>query len=79
MFIHEKGIAPLLFGEWGGHVQGQNTVWMKAFVQLIAKNAMSQTFWCLNPNSGDTGGLIGNDWKTWDEEKYNIIKPILDL
>jgi endoglucanase len=79
MFIHEKGIAPLLFGEWGGHVDGANTVWMKAFVQLIGKYGLSQTFWCLNPNSGDTGGLIGNDWKTWDEVKYNIIKPILDL
>jgi aryl-phospho-beta-D-glucosidase BglC (GH1 family) len=77
MFIIEKDIAPLLIGEWGGHVQGSNEVWMKAMVQLISKYGLSQTFWCLNPNSGDTGGLIDNDWKTWDEAKYNLIKAIL--
>jgi endoglucanase len=76
-FIYEENIAPLLIGEWGGHVSGANTIWMKAIVQLIAKYGLSQTFWCLNPNSGDTGGLLDNDWTTWDNEKYQLIKPVL--
>jgi aryl-phospho-beta-D-glucosidase BglC (GH1 family) len=76
-FIYEQDIAPLLIGEWGGHVSGSNTVWMKATVDLIAKYGLSQTFWCLNPNSGDTGGLLQNDWVTWDDEKYQLIKPAL--
>nr|BAF57326.1 putative glycosyl hydrolase family5 [uncultured symbiotic protist of Hodotermopsis sjoestedti] len=75
MFIHEDGIAPLLIGEWGGHIQGTNTKWMQFMVQLIQKNSLGHTFWCLNPNSGDTGGLINGDWLTWDEEKYDLIKP----
>jgi aryl-phospho-beta-D-glucosidase BglC (GH1 family) len=75
--IYRKGITPLLIGEWGGHVSGANTVWMKETVDLIAKYGLSQTFWCLNPNSGDTGGLLENDWVTWDDEKYQFIKPAL--
>jgi endoglucanase len=31
----------------------------------------------LNPNSGDTGGLLLDDWKTWDEQKYALLKPAL--
>jgi hypothetical protein len=77
MYIIEGDIAPILIGEWGGHTTGDDATWMKATVQLITKYGLSQTFWCLNPNSGDTGGLLNGDWKTWDEVKYNIIKPCL--
>ena len=38
---------------------------------------MHQTFWAYNDNSGDTGGLVTGDWKTWDETKYNLLKPAL--
>ena len=30
-------------------------------------------FWCVNPNSGDTGGLLGNDWVTPDIAKVNLL------
>jgi hypothetical protein len=76
MYIIEGNIAPICIGEWGGHVQGDNLIWMKAVVQLIGIYGLSQTFWCLNPNSGDTGGLLNGDWQSWDETKYDIIKPI---
>jgi endoglucanase len=77
LYIHENGIAPLLIGEWGGKLSGKNVAWMKATVQMIAKFQLHHTFWCINPNSGDTGGLLKDDWKTWDEEKYAFIKPCL--
>jgi aryl-phospho-beta-D-glucosidase BglC (GH1 family) len=77
MYLWERKNGPILIGEWGGHTTGDDLTWMKALVQLITKYQLSQTFWCLNPNSGDTGGLLLNDWKTWDEVKYNIIKPVL--
>ncbi|GAE88279.1 endoglucanase [Acetivibrio straminisolvens JCM 21531] len=43
----------------------------------MVENRIHHTFWCINPNSGDTGGLVGNDWSTWDEEKYGLLKPAL--
>ncbi|GAB2629820.1 cellulase family glycosylhydrolase [Streptomyces capparidis] len=78
LFIHKENKAPLLIGEWGGHMDGgANEKWMRALRDLIAENRIHQTFWCVNPNSGDTGGLLGHDWKTWDESKYALLKPAL--
>ncbi|NLD47810.1 MAG: cellulase family glycosylhydrolase [Clostridiaceae bacterium] len=77
-FINDKGIAPLLIGEWGGHMDGgKNQKWMVLLRDYMIKNKIHHTFWCINPNSGDTGGLIGNDWATWDSEKYGLLKPAL--
>jgi len=79
LYIHENGIAPLLVGEWGGRL-GQDPrqdKWMTALRDLIVETGMHQTFWCINPNSGDTGGLLRDDWVTWDEQKYAMLKPTL--
>jgi endoglucanase len=78
-YIHEEGIAPLLIGEWGGRL-GQDPrqdKWMTALRDLMIENRIHHTFWCLNPNSGDTGGLLMDDWLTWDEQKYAMLKPAL--
>lgn len=77
-YINDQGIAPLLIGEWGGHMDGgKNEKWMTLLRDYMIKNRISHTFWCINPNSGDTGGLLTYDWKTWDESKYNLLKPAL--
>ncbi|MFF8386428.1 cellulase family glycosylhydrolase [Streptomyces kanasensis] len=78
LYLHKENTAPLLIGEWGGLLDGgPNEKWMKALRDLIVEHRIHQTFWCLNPNSGDTGGLLLGDWKTWDEEKYALLKPAL--
>lgn len=76
-FIYEDKTAPLLIGEWGGFMREPNLKWMTAFKQLIKKYRLNHTFWCLNPNSGDTGGLLLDDFKTWDEDKYSFVKEVL--
>jgi endoglucanase len=78
-YIHEQGIAPLLIGEWGGRLgqDARQDRWMTALRDLIVEHGLHQTFWVLNPNSGDTGGLLLDDWRTWDETKYNLLKPAL--
>jgi endoglucanase len=79
LYVHDNGIAPLLIGEWGGRL-GQDPrqdKWMTALRDLIVEKRLHQTFWVLNPNSGDTGGLLLDDWKTWDEQKYALLKPSL--
>ncbi|NMB33941.1 MAG: cellulase family glycosylhydrolase [Clostridium sp.] len=77
-YINDQGIAPLLIGEWGGHMDGgKNQRWMTLFRDYMIENRIHHTFWCINPNSGDTGGLVGNDWSTWDEDKYGLLKPAL--
>ncbi|MEU6024306.1 cellulase family glycosylhydrolase [Micromonospora sp. NPDC047134] len=79
-YIHEQNIAPLLVGEWGGRLgqDARQDRWMAALRDLMIDNGIHHTFWCLNPNSGDTGGLLLDDWNSWDETKYNqMLKPAL--
>lgn len=77
-YIDAEGIAPLLIGEWGGHMDGgKNQKWMELLRDYMIENHINHTFWCINPNSGDTGGLIGNDWATWDDEKFALFEEAL--
>ena len=76
-YIQEEGIAPLLIGEWGGFMTEPNLTWMTHLRTFIKKNKINHTFWCFNANSGDTGGLVKDDFVTWDTEKYNFVKEVL--
>ncbi len=77
-YIDAEKIAPLLIGEWGGHMDGgKNQHWMELLRDYMIDNRINHTFWCINPNSGDTGGLIGNDWATWDKDKYALFEESL--
>ncbi|MCM1326572.1 MAG: cellulase family glycosylhydrolase [Bacteroidales bacterium] len=76
-YIYEEDIAPLLIGEWGGFMREPNLTWMTYMRQLIGTYHLNHTFWCLNANSGDTGGLLLDDFTTWDSEKYNFVKEVL--
>lgn len=76
-FIYEDKTAPLLIGEWGGFMKEPNLTWMTYMRQLIKENKLNHTFWCFNANSGDTGGMVLDDFTTWDEEKYEFVKPVL--
>ena len=77
LYIQKENIAPIFVGEWGGFMEGDNLKWMEYFRQLIANEHLHHTFWCFNANSGDTGGLVKDDFKTWDEEKYSFVKEVL--
>ncbi|MHA3946224.1 cellulase family glycosylhydrolase [Cellulomonas bogoriensis] len=79
LYLHDEGVSPLLMGEWGGRL-GQDPrqdKWMFALRDLMIEKRIHHTFWVLNPNSGDTGGLLLDDWATWDEEKYAMLEPAL--
>ena len=77
MFIHEDEIAPILIGEWGGFMTSPNIEWMTYLRDFIIKHKLHHTFWCFNANSGDTGGLVLDDFTTWDEDKYAFVKKAL--
>lgn len=76
-YIYDQNIAPLLIGEWGGFMTEPNITWMTYMRQLIKTYHLHHTFWCFNANSGDTGGLVLDDFTTWDEEKYAFVKEVL--
>lgn len=75
VYINDKDIAPLLIGEWGGHMDGDiNQKWMGLLRDYMIENHINHTFWCLNPNSGDTGGLLDHSFSVWDEAKYGLFE-----
>ncbi len=85
-YINDQDIAPLLIGEWGGHMDGgKNQKWMELLRDYMIDNHINHTFWCLNTNSGDTGGLWTGLGFTqangtsieWDEDKYGLMEKAL--
>ncbi len=68
VFIGEFGIKdPAAFG-------GRSQVWFQTFLQYIGP-AYSWTFWCWNPNSGDTEGILEYDWLTPKQWKLDAMDP----
>ena len=45
----------VVVGEWGGIYSGKDRAWQEHFVKYLLSNGLSSFFWCLNPNSADTG------------------------
>ena len=77
-FLLDEKVAPLLIGEWGGFMDnGPNQKWLVLIRDLMIKHHIHHTFWCFNENSGDTGGLVYDNFGKWDEEKYDLVKPAL--
>jgi uncharacterized protein YjdB len=78
LYIAMQNIDPILVGEWGGKMDGgNNEKWMGALADTIDQYDLNHTFWCVNPNSGDTGGILLDDWQSVDTAKYNLIEPTL--
>lgn len=43
----------------------------------VNNQGMSFSYWCYNPNSGDTGGLVQDDWTTHQTVKLDLIAPLM--
>ncbi|EFA79090.1 hypothetical protein PPL_07915 [Heterostelium album PN500] len=65
----------VVVGEWGGRYTEQlDRVWMDCFVRYLKDKGCTDSFyWCLNPNSGDTGGILADDWITINQEKLELL------
>jgi endoglucanase len=69
--------APVLIGEFGSKLETESDrLWLGKLASYIQAKGLSFTFWALNPNSGDTGGLLLDDWHTIDTRKQGYLSPI---
>ena len=50
----------VVVGEWGGVYTGKDRQWQDEFAKYLERNQLSSFYWCLNPNSGDTGCVSRN-------------------
>ena len=68
----------VLIGEFGTKLQTQNDrQWLTALTSYITTNGLSFAYWCWNPDSNDTGGILMDDWTTVNTDKQSIIQPAL--
>lgn len=75
---HCKGPAVML-GEWGGRGQPDtpDRAWFEALASFLVDSGLDVGFyWCLNPNSGDTGGLLQDDWTTPESWKLQVLHRV---
>jgi endoglucanase len=78
-YLVEQGIAPVFVGEFGGQnvSSGPESLWIQALLTYMRNHGMSYAFWCMNPDSGDTGGLLEDNWQTVNPAKLAVLQPDL--
>jgi aryl-phospho-beta-D-glucosidase BglC (GH1 family) len=80
--LYGQGFA-VIPGEFGGHYTTNSTpglndrLWQDSYVTyLINKGTRSHFYWAVNPNSGDTGGVLLDDWRTWNNDKLLLLQRL---
>jgi endoglucanase len=70
----------VVIGEFGGkYGEGdpRDVRWQDALVDyLVAQGVSSAFYWAWNPNSGDTGGILRDDWITVREDKLALLRRL---
>ncbi|MFC6840795.1 cellulase family glycosylhydrolase [Xanthomonas theicola] len=70
----------LLLGEFGGKYGRGNALdvaWHNALVDyLIGKGIHSGFYWSWNPDSGDTGGILNDDWTSVRTDKIALLNRL---
>jgi chitinase len=91
-YIYREGIAPVMVGEFGSRLQDpKDEAWLDKLLPYMdgdfdangtrdipaGDEGMSWTWWSWNPNSGDTGGILADDWTTPIQAKMDLLTPQL--
>jgi endoglucanase len=79
-YLVQQNIAPVLVGEFGSTLADpKDAVWLQRLMQYMGTGTagMNFTYWAWNPNSGDTGGIVQDDWVTVNQNKQSILQPYL--
>jgi len=77
-YLVEEGIAPVLIGEWGSRLEDELDLdWADALSAYLETHDIPWFWWSLNPNSGDTGGVLEDDWTTVRTAVTQLLDPFL--
>ncbi len=90
-YLFRDGIAPVLLGEFGSKLEtASDQQWFDTMVEYLkgdldgdgdydlepGQEGISWTYWSWNPNSGDTGGILKDDWQTIHDNKVDGLEPV---
>jgi endoglucanase len=77
-YIVKQNIAPVMVGEFGTTLSADvDKVWLQNLLSYMNQYGMSFTYWSWNPDSGDTGGIVSDDWVTVNQAKQSMLQPYL--
>ncbi|MCI0754186.1 cellulase family glycosylhydrolase [Teichococcus vastitatis] len=91
-YIYKEGIAPVFLGEFGSKLSDpKDLVWLEKLTAYLSGDldadgahdipagaeGVSWTWWSWNPNSGDTGGILADDWSTVIGAKTAWLDPLM--
>jgi endoglucanase len=74
-YLVKEKHTPVVLGEFGGRSVGNDAegVWQRNLVKYLKDNKIGYTYWSWNPNSGDTGGILADDWTTVHKDKLALL------
>ena len=77
-YIDTDKLGTVVIGEFGGTFQSstKDDQWHEAIGEYITSKNLSFFYWCINPDSSDTGGLLEDDWKTPVTIKLDYLEKI---
>jgi len=77
-YLARDAIAPVYLSAFGTRLDtAADRQWLTTLVDYLKARDLGFAFWCLNPNSGDTGGLLLDDWQTVDKQKLDALVPLI--
>ena len=53
--------------------QDAEGVWQRTLVSFLKANGISYSYWAWNPDSGDTGGILQDNWTTVNQYKLDVL------
>ena len=89
-YLFRQEIAPILMGEFGSKLEDPKDLpWLQTLLAYMSGDfdvdgandlaegqlGMSWMWWSWNPNSGDTGGILADDWVTPIQAKLDLLAP----
>lgn len=76
-FLNQKYDNAIVVGEAGGFFTGEDMLWHVRYMEYLRKiNQTSTFYWSLNPDSGDTHGILNDDWTSYNQDKLDFLKKL---
>ncbi|MFO0907366.1 MAG: cellulase family glycosylhydrolase [Isosphaeraceae bacterium] len=90
-YLYRQNTVPILLGEFGSKLATtSDRQWADAMIAYLkgdldgngsidipaGKQGPSWTWWSWNPNSGDTGGILQDDWTSVNTNKVALLQPV---
>jgi len=82
-YLFKQNLAPVWVGEFGTTLASTtDQTWLRTLVAYLrptsqyGADSFAWTFWSWNPDSGDTGGILNDDWTTVNTVKDGYLASI---